>query len=130
MCPKLIVVSRLACAWFAVLLPACEPATFRTAARLPTETGTPPPRVSRTVSVRDYFFSPNPLTVAVGTRVFWTHEGVDFHSVLFDAPISFYSGQLARSDRVQRQFNSPGVFTYRCTFHDNMVAVVHVQEAD
>ena len=119
-----------AAAVLAVLALACEPATFRSAVQVPTEVETPPPRVSRTVTVGDNFFNPNPLTVPVGTRVFWAHEGVDFHSVTFDAPISFHSGQMARGDRVQRQFQRAGVYAYRCTFHENMRGVLHVQEAE
>ena len=121
--------ARHAIALLVVMLPACEPGKFRTAVQVPTEAGTPPPRETRTVTVGDNYFTPNPLTITVGTRVFWTHQGVDFHSVSFDPPISFYSGQLARNDRAQRQFHSPGTYTYRCTFHENMIAVVHVQEA-
>ena len=93
----------------------------------PPAQGPPPVRVYREVTIRDNYFNPVPLTITVGTRVFFTNKGVDIHSIVFEPPISFYSGSLTPNSSVQRQFNAVGVFRYRCEIHPQMKGTIDVR---
>jgi plastocyanin len=39
----------------------------------------------------------------------------------------FDSGTLQRDQRFEHVFNTPGVYTYRCTFHAGMIGTVTVK---
>ena len=71
-------------------------------------------------------FSPAALTVAAGTTVTFTFEGVT-HDVVFDN----VSGAPANIDptystSVSRTFASKGTFGYQCTIHSGMRGAVTV----
>lgn len=106
-----------------------EPAVFQPPGQLPGENPVPT-RVYDTVTVGDNFYNPNPVTVTVGTRVFWVHKGLDQHTVSFDPPITFFSGLMNRTDAVQRQFNNAGYYSYHCDFHEGMRAFITVRARD
>ncbi len=80
------------------------------------------------VSIVDFYYSPTPLTVKVGTSVEWSNTGGVAHTVTADDG-SFASGQLASptgggaygggsaGGSYSRVFSTAGTFTYHCSNH-------------
>ncbi|HEX6509831.1 MAG TPA: cupredoxin domain-containing protein [Chloroflexota bacterium] len=94
--------------------------------------GIPPVRAQTfDVSVLDNAYSPEPFTIAPGTTVVWTNHGQVAHTITSDDPTTdpFDSNVLAPGKSFSHTFNHPGVFTYHCSFHDNMLGTIIVQGA-
>jgi plastocyanin len=72
------------------------------------------------VAVRDNVYVPASLTVSEGTTVTWLWQGVNLHTVTFDAQ-NLPSTQPQSSGSLKVTFNEPGVFTYYCAIHGRAV---------
>jgi plastocyanin len=72
-------------------------------------------------------FLPPTLTVATGTTVTWTFEGVT-HNVTFTAA-SGVPADIPNSTNasVQRTFATAGTFAFHCTIHPQMTGTITVQ---
>ena len=70
------------------------------------------------IDLGDNFFSPDAITVTVGTTVVWHHrgEGEMPHDVVATDK-SFNSGDLRPTFTFSYTFTQPGRYTYVCTFH-------------
>ena len=82
--------------------------------------GLTPPTNEVLVELRDIAFSPNNVTVDVGTKVTWVHRDAPgfIHTVTSDevgGPLQ--SGNLSSGDRFSYLFVHEGVFKYHCTPH-------------
>jgi plastocyanin len=81
------------------------------------------------VTIRDYAFNPQEITVKRGETVRWENrENRQYHSVWFEAlgeeaPDYFFPGES-----YERVFSETGSFPYRCGPHPRMTGVVHVTE--
>ena len=81
---------------------------------------------TRTVSVRDDFFSPSRLTVSRGTTVkwSWSRRNSDTHDVKLGSKPrgvrGFHSSPARRGATFQRRLNKAGTYRVLCTFHDGM----------
>ena len=71
-------------------------------------------------------YTPNPLTVAVGTTVTWTNADTVAHTVTSDGGV-FDSANMPAGAKFNFTFQAKGTFPYHCTFHPGMVASVVVQ---
>lgn len=71
---------------------------------------------NNTVSIRDNYFSPNNLTVNVGTTVLWQNNGSMTHTVTSDNNY-FNSGNINSGGSYSYTFNTVGTFPYHCIFH-------------
>lgn len=80
---------------------------------------------SKAVAISDYAFKPATVTVAAGTKVVWTNEDDDPHTVTADDG-SFDSKGLGQGDSYSRVFAKPGRYTYHCAAHPFMKGVVIV----
>ena len=82
------------------------------------------------VSAVDYAFSPNSLSVKVGSTVTWTNNGSATHTATSDAgdSLSWDSGSLAGSSpnpyggttpgaSFSKVFSKVGTYPYHCSFH-------------
>ena len=81
---------------------------------------TPPPE--NTVAIKDNFFDPGSLTVAVGRTVVWRHQGSNQHTVTSGTPTTnpgavFESGVLTNGGGFQFTFTTPGTYPYFCRVH-------------
>lgn len=85
---------------------------------------TPPP-TRQTVEIRNYAYSPQNVTVPLGTTVVWVQEDSTLHTVT-DAGV-FDSGQLSRGQRYSHTFRAPGTYDYRDTVHPGLTGSVIVQ---
>lgn len=68
------------------------------------------------ISMVDDRFTPNALTVAVGTTVVWTNNGQDWHDIA-SLDGSFASGRLDSGQTFSHAFNRAGTFKYICKHH-------------
>lgn len=87
------------------------------------------------VTIKDFAFTPTPLTVATGTTVTWTHDDVVQHNVVSGAPDAANAGEAFRSPVMNRggqysfTFTQEGTFPYFCSIHPRMRGVVEVRAA-
>lgn len=83
----------------------------------------------RAVDIRQFTFTPNDITVELGTRVVWTNHDETPHTVTSQAvPKVFASPGMDTDDRFEYVFDKEGDFAYLCTVHPMMSAVVHVRK--
>ena len=78
------------------------------------------------VEIEDFKFAPAEITVQPGTRVTWTNEDVDSHTVVSDDGL-FRSGGLDTGDSFSYTFDKPGTYHFTCSVHPKMVGTVIVK---
>lgn len=100
--------------------------------------GPPPPSgPTASVSVADFSFTPNAVTVKVGTTVTWTNSGTADHTVSADdaswggGPIAGAGGGLygmggGVGGSYARTFASVGTYPYHCAIHPSMTGTITV----
>jgi plastocyanin len=86
----------------------------------------PPIAVDATVMIRDFEFDPTSITVAVGSTVSWTNDGLSVHTVTADDG-SFDSKAIAPGTTFEMTFDTPGTYAYHCVPHPSMTATVIVE---
>jgi plastocyanin len=79
-----------------------------------------------TVEVKNFSFTPQNITVNVGTRITWTFEDTAAHNVTADDG-SFKSTDLSRGGTYSFTFNTAGKYSYICTIHQYMKGTVTVR---
>ncbi len=101
------------------------PPPTTTIATTTTSTTLPPPPDDVFVSIDDFLFSPNDITIPEGTQVWWTNVGDADHTTTG----SFWdSGNLETDESYAVTFDTPGTYSYICTIHDFMTGVVRVTD--
>ena len=70
-------------------------------------------------------YTPDNLSVAVGSTVTWMNTDTVAHTTTSDAS-GWNSGSLPAGGQFAFTFQTPGTYTYRCTIHPGMVGVVSV----
>jgi len=91
----------------------------------------PPPPGSAAVTIQDFSYNPQNVTIKVGTTVRWTNAGPSAHTTVSDAGL-WNSGTLAApgggggygggggntaGGTFQFSFSQAGTFTYHCSIH-------------
>lgn len=79
------------------------------------------------VTIENFTFSPDTLTVPVGTEVTWENRDDIPHTVTSDDKTTFASSLLDTGDTFSFTFNEAGTFDYFCSVHPTMTAKVIVQ---
>ena len=82
-----------------------------------------------TVSIQDFFFDPDQLTVAPGTTVTWVNEGEAPHTVTSTDGKELDSATLQPGDTYSFTFKDDDAgetYAYQCTIHPQMTASVKV----
>jgi len=78
------------------------------------------------VKVDNFVFSPNLLTVPVGSTVRWVNQDDIPHNVVSDDK-SFKSKALDTDESFTYTFTKPGTYTYFCSIHPKMTGKIVVQ---
>ncbi|MFO1209845.1 MAG: cupredoxin family copper-binding protein [Amaricoccus sp.] len=78
-----------------------------------------------TVSIENFTFSPETVTVAPGTTVTWVNRD-DIPHLVVDTGKGFRSKALDTGDSYSFTFASPGSFEYFCALHPHMTGKVVV----
>jgi plastocyanin len=92
------------------------------------QTSTPTAAGGSSVTIKDFAFSPQTLTVKPGTTVTWTNKDSTPHTVTAtDGPSTsaettglFDSGSLSQGDTFSFTFAKSGTYFYACTLHFTM----------
>ena len=79
------------------------------------------------VTIAHFAFTPDVLTVPVGTEVVWINQDNIQHTVTSDDNTTFASSLLGGGDNFSHRFDEPGIFPYHCSVHPMMTAKVVVQ---
>src|SRR5215216_4687634 len=82
-----------------------------------------------TVSIQDFFFDPDQLSVAPGTTVTWVNEGEAPHTVTSTDGKELDSATLQPGDTYSFTFiedDAGETYAYQCTIHPEMTASVTV----
>ncbi|HSD85194.1 MAG TPA: plastocyanin/azurin family copper-binding protein, partial [Anaerolineae bacterium] len=77
------------------------------------------------VSIVDFAFQPQVITISVGSMVRWTNTGLSAHTTTGDGG-SWDSGNLAPGEMFTQTFTAPGIYTYHCAIHSSMTGTVVV----
>ncbi len=86
------------------------------------------------ITIKDYKYVPDTVTIKKGTTVIWTNEDSMRHDVVNekDGDIAqgsvFKSNLLAKGEKFQFTFNKTGQYRYFCTPHPFMKGTIIVQE--
>lgn len=87
-----------------------------------------PPLVGLNVSISNFTFIKNSMTIAQGTTVTWTNNDSVAHTVTADDG-SFNSGNINPGQSFSYTFNTNGTFTYHCSIHTTMTGTIIVKPA-
>jgi plastocyanin len=80
------------------------------------------------VTIDNFTFSPQLLTVPAGTKVTWTNRDDIPHTVTdASGAISFRSPPLDTGDTFSHVFSSAGTYRYFCSLHPHMQGTVVVK---
>ncbi|WP_377273622.1 cupredoxin family copper-binding protein [Peterkaempfera sp. SMS 1(5)a] len=94
----------------------------------PSSTGAPAAPVNgNAVAIKNFAFSPATLKIKAGTKVTWTNQDTDAHTVTSagsGGPL--HSAALATHASYSYTFTKPGTYAYLCTIHPFMTATVEV----
>jgi plastocyanin len=81
-----------------------------------------------TISIDNFTFAPNVLTIHPGTKVVWTNRDDIPHLVVSAGnPVLFKSKTLDTDDKFSMVFDKPGTYAYFCGLHPRMQGSVVVQ---
>jgi plastocyanin len=83
-----------------------------------------PAEGSNNVTIQNFSFSPQTITVAVGTTVTWTNNDLTTHSIISD---SFNSQNFAPGTSYSYTFQIAGTYNYHCGIHPYMTGTIIVQ---
>lgn len=77
------------------------------------------------VTIQNFAFSPESVTVPVGTTVTWTNADSEAHTVTAKDN-TFHSPTMDTGATFQYTFTKPGTYPYLCTIHPFMLGTVVV----
>ena len=83
---------------------------------------------TQSISIKNFSFSPETITIPVGTIVAWENQDSAAHTVTSDNG-AFESGSLSNGQTFQFTFNTAGTFDYHCRFHPGMTGRIIVTGA-
>lgn len=80
------------------------------------------------VAIHNFTFGPKALTVPVGTKVVWTNDDDDPHTVTSEADAKpLKSPPLDTGESFAFTFDKPGTYRYFCSIHPHMQGTIVVQ---
>jgi amicyanin len=83
------------------------------------------PVAADSVTIHNFAFGPQVVTVKAGTTVHWTNNDTEAHTVTSDTG-AFNSPVLQPGAGYSFTFTKPGTYSYHCTIHPFMTAKVVV----
>ena len=85
---------------------------------------------SHDISIVDYEFQPQSITVRAGEPVTWTNSSGRIHTVTSDGGPELDSGDIGPGEAYGHVFDQPGSYSYHCAIHpDRMKGIVVVEAA-
>jgi plastocyanin len=81
-----------------------------------------------TITIDNFSFGPQTLTVAPGATVTWINHDEDTHTVVNAGnPRFFKSSALGTDNKFTFTFDKPGTYQYFCSIHPRMTGTVVVK---
>jgi plastocyanin len=80
------------------------------------------------VTIEGFAFAPASITITAGSTVTWTNNDAAPHTATGDGG-EFDTGQIDQGGNASVTFDTPGTYTYHCTFHPNMTGTIVVEAA-
>jgi plastocyanin len=80
------------------------------------------------ILIQSFAFSPNSVTVPVGTEVKWTNLDSPGHNITSDDGTTIKSPKLAQGESWSMVFSTPGTYTYFCSIHPSMKGTIVVTQ--
>ena len=100
----------------------------RAAAPVVRSTAEPAPAAEQRVTIDNFAFNPQVLTVAPGTRVTWLNrDDVPHTATSSDWPPRFRSDAMDTDGQFSYVFTAPGTYRYFCAVHPKMTATIVVK---
>jgi plastocyanin len=78
------------------------------------------------IVIKDFMFTPNPLTIKPGSTVTWVNMDDEPHTVVSNTHM-FRSGALDTKENFSFKFDGPGTYHFTCSIHPRMVGTIVVQ---
>lgn len=78
------------------------------------------------ITINNFKFSPESITVKAGTTVTWLNSDTVDHAIAAD-DMSFDIGVVAPGEKGSYAFTKAGTYTYHCAAHPSMTATVVVE---
>lgn len=78
------------------------------------------------VNIQPGQFSPNTLTMFLGSTVTWTNTDTELHSIVSEDGISFNSGNINAGGTFSYKPLANGMYPYYCGFHASVKGVLQV----
>jgi plastocyanin len=78
------------------------------------------------ITMKNFMFSPVPLTVSAGTTVTWTNLDDEPHTAVSDTGV-FRSGAMDTNESFSFKFDKPGTYHFTCSIHPRMVGTIIVK---
>jgi plastocyanin len=82
-----------------------------------------------TVSIDNFTFSPQKLTVKAGTTVTWTNKDDIPHGIAATGNVFARSNALDTDNSYSFTFTTPGTYQYFCYIHPHMTGTIVVEAA-
>jgi len=115
--PRVTVAAFVAAVGFALVVPATGAQTAPPDATVESAPAAPK---TVTVAIKDNFFGPKKVAIAVGDKVTWKWKGYSVHDVkVVKGPQKFESKQQS-SGTFSRVIKKPGAYKIVCTLHPGM----------
>jgi plastocyanin len=84
------------------------------------------PVAETAIKIDNFTFSPNALTLPVGSTIRWTNKDDIPHNVVSEDK-SFKSKVMDTDEQFSYTFTKPGTYTYFCSIHPKMTGKIIVQ---
>lgn len=80
------------------------------------------------VTISNFTFKPDPVTVKVGTTVTWTNNDSAAHTAASDSGqgATFDTGNLSQGKSGSYKFDKAGTYKYHCGIHNYMMGTITV----
>lgn len=92
--------------------------------KLPNEETKTAPKEKNTITIKEFTFNPDTLTVKIGETVTWVNEDGAVHTVNSSA---FNSPNIKNGDTYKFQFTVAGTYEYTCGIHPYMKGKIVVE---
>ncbi len=79
------------------------------------------------ITIQDFKFGPETLTIPVGTKVTWTNKDSSAHTVTSDEGTVLKSDLIPQNGKFEFTFDKAGTYTYHCQPHPFMKATIIVK---
>ena len=79
---------------------------------------------SNEISISNFAFNPEELTISIGTTLTWTNLDSAPHTIAFE---SFESETLNTNDQYSYTFTEAGTYNYYCSLHPSMQGTIIVE---